>query len=94
MQEIVKYYQSHDGYYPGNELVMHDGIPTELMVDIWVTNGATKRNLINTLSATGVTCPVSIRVKRNFPSKQLLANEHQLKKIRLNNTSSNDVLLR
>lgn len=82
MQTVEAYYEGHGGYYPGNELVMHDGIPTALMAEVWVPNASTKRNLVDALRGQGVTCPVPIKVRR-LPPKPLRALTSQLRHLDL-----------
>ena len=77
MHAVEAFYRERSGSYPGNELVMHDGLPTKLLAAVWVHNEKTKGDLMALLETQRITCPVPIRVMKRVPSKPLRTSQQQ-----------------
>lgn len=76
MKNVIEFYEKTNKYYPGNELVFHDGIPIELVCEIWVTNRKTKKEVESIFKD----CPnLKVLIKTKYPRKAIKAKKTQRK---------------
>lgn len=72
MKEVIKYYEDEYDDYPGNEIIFHNGIPTNLISEIWVNNKDTKNKLINILKKNNLKEYVDlVSVVTKYPNKTI-----------------------
>jgi len=71
--DVARFYRETTGYYPGNECIIHDGLDTRLLKEIWVKDRDAKQQLLHALK---IEVPIKI-VNRMTPMRRLCIASNQ-----------------